>query len=297
MPVSMPSAKAGVLGMPIEHSRSPLLHSTAYALLGEEIEYRPYAIREDHAGRAASVLRHEPGWRGVSVTMPLKQAMVAHVEEVSRRVQLLGALNTVTVRPGLEEGEVPTLYGENTDVDGVIGALSAAGVEIIPGFQPPLVLGAGGTAVAVLAALKEMGADAVRVAVRNPAKATEVRRVAEALHLRLSVIPLTSVKELAGVAVVVSTLPPRAADAWARDVASLAVRGDVLLDVAYDPWPSALAREWEAVGGVAVHGLAMLVYQAVEQISAFTGRDVSEDPRIVPALCDAVGITPQGQVL
>lgn len=290
------SARAAVVGRPIAHSRSPLLHSTAYGLLGAGIDYGRIEAGEEDAPRLAAALRQEPGWRGLSVTMPLKRAMLALVDEASSEASALGALNTVVVSRAA--GGAVRLRGENTDVQGVIGALGAAGLSgLAPAAWTPLVLGAGGTAAAALAALRRLGATSATVAVREPTRAGSLEGVAAALGIRCHVISLTSVKRLGQVPVVVSTLPPRAADAWAADVAALASPGAVLLDAAYDPWPSALAAAWAGRGARVVHGLSMLVHQAVEQMVLFSGDPGARDGAVVAALCDAVGITPGGEAL
>lgn len=288
----MSGRRAAVIGHPIGHSRSPQLHSAAYAVLGEEIAYsRVDAVPDDAEGLAAR-LRQEPGWVGLSVTMPMKQAMLAVVDEVSPLARTLGAVNTVVVRDPEHGG----LLGTNTDVEGVRSSLLAAAEASQPfAGRPGLVLGAGGTAAAAIAALAELEVSRVRLAVRDPDRAVDAVQVADRLGVPLEVISLTTVTELPPVPVVVSTLPPRAGDPFASAVGQLARPGAVLLDAAYDPWPSALAAAWEAAGAVAVHGLAMLVHQAVGQIEWFTGRPEARKPAVLTALCDAAGITPQGR--
>jgi shikimate dehydrogenase len=97
----------------------------------------------------------------------------------------------------------------------------------------------------------------------------------------------------AGADVVISTLPPHGADALADQLAAAphgaAGAGAVLLDVAYDPWPSRIAGVWEAQGGLIVPGLEMLLYQAVEQVRLFTGGAFREENSVTNVMCDAVG--------
>jgi shikimate dehydrogenase len=287
--VSDPQLRAAVAGSPITHSRSPLLHSTAYALLEAPIEYGRVEADAADAPALARRLRAEPGWLGLSATMPLKAALLSEMDEVTPTARLLGAMNTVVVSRA--SGAV-RLTGHNTDVEGIVLSLRAAG-----GLDPAraaLVLGGGGTAAAALAALAQLGFDSATVAVRSPQRAAGLAGLGEALGLDVDVTSLTSVTRLAPPGAVVSALPPRAADASASDVAHLAAPGVPLLDVAYDPWPSALAARWQAAGGRAVHGLAMLVYQAVAQIELFTGDARAREDFVVGALCDAADITPAG---
>ena len=289
----MSALHAAVTGRPLGHSRSPLLHSTAYSLLGVDIDYTRIESGEEGAQALAQRLRTEPGWVGLSVTMPMKQPMLAQMDSVDPVAAALGALNTVVVTPDPEGRGYATLHGLNTDVLGVSGALRAAGVDGV-GPATPLVIGAGGTAAAALAGLAELGATSATVAVREPARAAGLVEIGARLGVSVDVISLTSVTRLGKVSVAVSTLPPRAADPWAEDLAALAAPGAVLLDVAYDPWPSALGAAWERAGGRVVHGLAMLVHQAVEQIALFTGLEAARSAVILGALCDAADILPDG---
>ncbi len=288
----MSGARAAVAGSPITHSRSPLLHSTAYALLGAQIDYGRIEADAAAAPALAERLRTEPGWVGLSATMPLKQALLPEMDEVSETARLLGAMNTVVVSRS-EEGV--RLSGHNTDVEGIVLALRAAGG--VDPERPGLVLGGGGTAASALAALAQLGLERVTVAVRNPERAAGLVELGDALGLNVDVTSLTTVTRGSAPGAVVSALPPGAADASAEAVAALARPGVPLLDVAYDPWPSPLAAAWGRAGGTAVHGLAMLVYQAIAQIELFTGDPRARQERVVAALCDAADITPAGAPL
>ena len=308
-PVHVSGPRAAVIGHPISHSRSPQLHAAAYRVLGLDIAYGRLERRPDDAPAVAEMLRTEPDWLGLSVTMPMKQPMLAEMDHVDPLAATLGALNTVVLRP---DG----LHGLNTDVEGVRGAVGlalgaplAADVSSAESSQRttpsaslplagtvPLVLGAGGTAAAAIAGLARLGAQTVCVAVRDPSRTRELLRVTEALGVEARVISLTSVTSAPAPRAVVSTLPPRAADDWAEAVATLASPGAALLDAAYDPWPSRLAAAWQDAGGTPVHGLAMLVHQAVGQVAAFTGRGDAASPAVLAALYDAAGITPQGSL-
>ena len=281
--------QAAVLGHPIGHSRSPSLHAAAYAYLGQRIEYARHDVDEDGlAGFLAGAGSSSTPWVGWSVTMPLKCALVSHMDRISERVRLLGVLNTVVHeggRPGQprQPGEpVSGLMGENTDVDGIVHALGEADARGIlqPGAAPPQglrfgILGAGATATAALAAASDLGFGRVVIYARSAERAAETLPVAQALGLTVdirSVADLStdlSAGEATGIAALVSTLPPRAADSVAGQLRGLP-EGLPLLDVAYDPWPSELALAWEAMGGAVVSGLAMLLHQAVKQVELFT---------------------------
>ncbi|NUP75231.1 MAG: shikimate dehydrogenase, partial [Sinomonas sp.] len=157
---------------------------------------------------------------------------------------------------------------------------------------------------AAVAAVAELGASAVRFLVRNPERAGEAVELAERLGLGVVIEGIgVGAAPLAAADVVISTLPPRAADQLAAELSGLAAlavdEGEpaaddgaphVLLDVAYDPWPSAMAAAWEARGGRVLHGLEMLVYQAVEQIVLFTGREDARRREVIDVMCDSVGL-------
>lgn len=268
------TGRAAVLGHPIGHSKSPLLHAAAYEHLGLDIDYTRIDLQEDDAEEFLSARAQEPGWLGWSVTMPLKAAMVPHMAETSSRVEALGVLNTVICRA---DG---TLGGENTDVDGIVEALREAGLAPSSSGRPLGILGAGATASAAVAAAAELGFSEVAVYARSPERAARLGTVVESFGLSMSLRPSAEFPaEASTLSSVISTLPPRAADPMADlFLADGALTGIPLLDVAYDPWPSQLALGWERAGGTVVSGLVMLLHQAVRQVELFT--DVTRAPAV-----------------
>ncbi|MFJ6026848.1 shikimate dehydrogenase [Pseudarthrobacter sp. NPDC092424] len=280
------SLRAAVLGHPIGHSKSPVLHRAAYARLGADIAYTAIDVTEELLPGFMRQVRHQSGWRGLSVTMPLKTAMLAHVDEVRGIARTLGVVNTVTFEG---EGDAARAVGSNTDVAGIVNALRHAGTGDAPSA---VILGGGGTAASAVAALKELGAGSVRVHVRDPARTGDVRAAADSLGVNVDIRPLTeAARPAAGADVVISTLPPRAADGLASEIAALKTRTPgVLLDVAYDPWPSLIASVWQAAGGTVVPGLEMLLYQAVEQVRLFTRRGGDVNAAVIDVMCASVGL-------
>ncbi|RBY85816.1 shikimate dehydrogenase [Blastococcus sp. TF02A-30] len=257
-PVAGPPApgRAAVLGRPVGHSLSPLLHRAAYAALGlTGWTYDALDVGAEDLPDLLAGLGEE--WRGFSVTMPCKQAAVAVADVVQPLPRLLGAANTL----------VRTDAGwraENTDVTGVGTALQVGGVADV---EHAAVLGAGGTAAAAAVALASLGARHVDVVVREPARAGDVVRVLETLGVDVGV------RRLDGAAVdapvVVSTVPVDGQPA----VAALPWRaGQTVLDVLYAPWPTPLAERVTAAGGTVVGGLEVLFWQATEQVELMTGR-------------------------
>jgi len=283
------SRRAAVLGHPISHSKSPALHRAAYAKLGLDIEYSAIDVTVERLPAFMAGLVDGDDWCGLSVTMPLKTAMVDEVDEVRGAGAYLGVINTVAFE-ATEYGV--RRVGHNTDVAGIVDAVRNAGVKEQPGSA---VLGGGGTSAAAIAALRELGSKHVDVFVRDAGRAAEAKVAAAAVGLSIHLRPMTEAAVgMAGADLVISTLPPRAADGIAAQLGQLPVGTlpdvgtGVLLDVAYDPWPSRIAEAWRSRGGVVVPGLEMLLYQAVEQIRLFSGADVTAD--VIDVMCDSVGL-------
>nr|WP_281366298.1 shikimate dehydrogenase [Nesterenkonia sandarakina] len=292
------------MGHPIAHSLSPVLHAAAYEHLGLDAEYRRIDVPEESLQDFLRGAGAAGDWMGWSVTMPLKAAMVSVVDRPSARVRALGVLNTVIHRPAANGEASPKsaglLLGENTDVDGIVAALGEAGLHQRTSSSGTFgIIGAGATATAALAAAAELGFTEVRSYARSRPRALELAPVAAALGLQFSVselaalpgdlVPAVQPAEAAGLdamgsdvadldganlkgvglRAVVSTLPPRAADELAATLPRLS-HPVPLLDVAYDPWPSALAQAWATAGGQVVSGLVMLLHQAVRQVELFS---------------------------
>ena len=269
--------RAAVLGSPIEHSLSPVLHQAAYSALGlsgwtyERFEVGAAELESFVAGLG-------PEWAGLSVTMPGKKAALQVADEVSDRAAAVGAANTL-VRG--EDGWA----ADCTDVDGVVGALRHAG-----GFSSGgsgLILGAGGTAAATLAAFAELGVTDVVLAVREPARAADALRTAERVGVQARVERLSGdIPRLAAQAdVVVSTLPAGVLDEQADELARAA---ECVLDVVYHPWPTPLAEAVHTAGGRIATGLDMLLHQAFGQVEQFTGRAAPKEA-MRDALAEATG--------
>lgn len=212
----------------------------------------------------------DASWRGLSVTMPCKAAAARKASSRSARVELLGVANTLVRNDfGGQDfgGQDAGWFADNTDVDGVIGALRAHGVD-----RPKtvLLLGGGGTALSAVAAIAELGADAVVIAGRRPASRSAAMDLARRVGLSaigcwFTGAALTAASRRADL--VISTVPAGVADPFADMLADV----PVLLDVVYHPWPTPLAAAG-AAGRVMVTGLDMLLHQAVRQFELFTGR-------------------------
>lgn len=258
--------RAAVLGSPIAHSLSPVLHRAAYAQLG--LAWRYDAVEVDEVALPGFVRGCGPEWAGLSLTMPLKRAVLPLLDSRSDLVDLVGAANTVVFAA---EG----IAGHNTDVPGIIEALR--GIGAVPG--PALVLGAGATAASALAALATFGSSAVRVLARRPrVAAQELSGLAERLGLVVSFSGWPGIGERlpdrSEASVVVCTAP---ASAGAALVGAVPAEPGALLDVSYAPWPSVLVTAWRAAGGSAAAGDEMLLHQAVGQVELMTGLNPDVD--------------------
>lgn len=257
-----------VLGSPIAHSLSPVLHLAAYVSLGlDGWRYRAIECDEKALSDVLRALDAE-GLAGASLTMPLKRAVLPMLARVDDVTDTVGAANTVLF------GDVAGDWqGANTDVPGMVAALRRAGV---PEASAPCVLGAGATAASALAALAGLGAEAVDVVARRPEAVDELTVVATRLGLRLSAHPWErALPALADADVVVSTTPAGATDAIAGGLGER--MSGVLFDVVYVPWPTALAAAWSGHGGRVVGGLELLVQQAAVQVELMTGRPAPVD--------------------
>jgi shikimate dehydrogenase len=251
--------RAAVLGKPIGHSLSPVLHSAAYAAMGlNGWVYEAYEC--DETGLWGFLEALDDDWAGLSLTMPLKRTALKLADTVSDLAVAVGGANTIVLRDGRR-------HGDNTDVHGMVAALAEAGLGS-PGSA--LILGGGATAASALAALAELGLTKVGMAVRNPERANESVAVGNRFGLALRVGSLDRLSDWLDADLVVSTLPGIAADPYAEQIAA---SGAALFDVVYAPWPTTCAAAVQAAGGTVVGGFPMLLHQAVRQVELMTGRE------------------------
>jgi shikimate dehydrogenase len=255
--------RAAILGKPVAHSLSPVLHEAAYRALGLD-GWTYDRVEMDAGGLPGFVDGLGLEWAGLSVTMPGKRAALDFAAEATPRAVAVGAANTLVRK------ESGGWLADCTDVDGVVDALRIAG-----GYHPKpgdtgLVLGAGGTAAAAVVGLAALGVRAVDLVVREPARAVETVESAEKAGLVVNVRPWSEADFsalAANAAVVVSTVPPAAVEPIIDVLAGV----PCLLDVIYHPWPTPLADAVAARGGQLATGLDMLLHQAFGQVEHFTG--------------------------
>ena len=250
--------RAAVLGSPIEHSLSPVLHGAAYQAL--DLRGWHYdKIECDEPGLSRLVDSMGPEWAGLSLTMPLKRVVMTVADEVSPLAEAVGAANTLVFSPAGGK------RADNTDVAGMVSALREVGLARV---EQAVILGAGGTAQAALAAVRELGNQSPTVLVRNLARTGELREIAERLGMRPTISGGLFTEPLPAADLVISTLPggaadPLSANRWKPDT--------MVLDVVYAPWPTSFAESALAAGCPVVSGLAVLLYQAVAQVGLMTG--------------------------
>jgi shikimate dehydrogenase len=247
-----------VLGSPIAHSLSPALHRAAYAALG--LDGWTYDAIECGEARLPALMAACGGsWAGLSLTMPLKRAVLPLLDRIEPLAADVGGANTVVFADGQR-------HGYNTDVPGMVAALAEAGVSSPAGAT---VLGAGATACAALAALRAMGLATAVVQVRDQARAGDVLAAAGRLGLAVELRPFGS--EVRDGDLLVSTVPAGAADIYAERSRVPRTRPCAVLDVVYHPWPTPLAHAASQWGAAVVSGFDLLLHQAARQVELMTG--------------------------
>ena len=252
----MLTRRCGVLGDPIAHSLSPVLHRAAYAELGLDWSYGAHRVASGGLGAFLAGLGEE--WRGLSLTMPLKREALALVDRLSDRARLAGAVNTVVLE---DDG---SRSGDNTDLPGAVAAIRERTTSPL---ATAAILGGGATATSVGLALADLGVRTITVAVRDEARAAETLTALRG-HPAGPEVVVRALGSAAGstVDVVVSTVP---ASAQTPKLVAACADVPVVFDVLYDPWPTPLAAS--ADGRVLVGGLDLLVHQAALQVELFTG--------------------------
>ena len=250
------SACCGVLGRPIAHSLSPVLHRAGYAAVGLDWTYAAHEVTEE--GLPGFLDGLDDRWRGLSLTMPLKRTVVPLLDALSPRAVLAQAANTVILRDGRR-------IGHNTDIPGAAAAITERWAGPV---ASAIVLGGGATAASTLLALADLGCRNVRLMLRDADRARETLEAA-ARHPAAPEVQVARLGDAAEPAdVLVSTIP---AGAQTADVVALAEHVSVVFDVIYDPWPTPLAAAARLGNQVLVSGLDLLVHQAALQFTLMTG--------------------------
>lgn len=255
--------RCAVLGSPVVHSLSPVMHRAAYAALGLDWTYEAVDVPAGTLAGFVGSLGEDV--RGFSVTAPLKREAAAAAHRCSAVVDLLGIANTLVV----DDDE--RLTADNTDVAGAVAALAEYGVTA----TSARILGGGATAASLAHAIAGAGVRHLDLVVRDQQRAADAIAIARGSGLTVTVSDL---HDRVGdpVDLLVSTIPVDAvsdrADAWVHGTSAV-------FDVVYDPWPTALAAAAARAGATVVSGLDLLAHQAAVQVELMTGEPI--DPALL----------------
>jgi shikimate dehydrogenase len=271
--VSGTTRVAAVIGHPIRHTVSPVIHNAAFRALDLDWVFTAFEVAPGRAAAAAEGAR-DIGLAGLSVTMPHKSDIVRALDRITPAAQTLGAVNTV-VREGGGQ-----LLGDNTDGAGFLDALRTD-----EGFDPAgrrcLIVGAGGAARAVVVALADAGAAEIIVANRTPARAEEAAALAP------GVARVGTAEEADGADLIVNATPQGMAGDLSLPVEAAALGpGQLVVDLVYHPAYTPLVEAARSRGAVAANGLGMLIHQAAHAFRLWTGEDPPLEVMSAAALAD-----------
>ena len=264
---------AEVIGDPIGHSKSPIIHGHWLKALGIDGDYRAVRVERSELASYFEGRRADPDWRGCNVTIPHKEQVGALIDQVTNDAAAIGAVNTV-----VKEGD--RLVGYNSDVNGIAAALGSKPL----GSRHIAMIGAGGAGRAMLAYLSARGPAAVTVLVRDVSKAASLRSVAETLELRIAALEKAE-DVLEGAALIVNASPmgmqgsPPMPEALLEAVERHA-KGTILFDMVYQPLETDMLRRGAVAGGEPVDGLTMLIGQARSAFERFFRAEPPSDPKL-----------------
>ncbi len=255
--------RCAVLGSPIAHSLSPVMHRAAYAELGLDWTYE--AVEVSELGLADFLAGLDDDWRGLSLTMPLKRVAMELVDRCSDVATAVGSVNTILLGPDDGRGS-----GDNTDVPGAQAALRERGLD---GARTARIMGGGATATSIAHALATLGVTDLEIVVRDVSRAEIAVQVARTSGVDVTVLALDH-PILEKVDLLVSTVPGDVVGSRAHE---LVETSRAVFDVAYDPWPTPLVTAAETAGLGVVTGLDLLAHQAALQVELMTGSGVEPD--------------------
>ena len=258
----------GVIGDPVEHSRSPQMHNAAFAKAGLDYVYVPFHVRPDDLADAIAGFK-AINVVGINVTLPHKQAVISHLTSISREAELIGAVNTLTF---VEEN----IYGDNTDAPGVLKALEEDGNMSIPVGENIVVLGAGGAARAVVVALALRGVASITIANRTVEKAISL---AEEMDRKtgVSMQGMGLTDERLPLSVSESKLLVNTATTSMDVTQPLLISADwlqpntIVYDIVYTPPVTPLMQAATERGCQTLGGIGMLVHQGAIAFEKWTG--------------------------
>jgi len=249
--------RAAVLGSPISHSLSPLLHQSAYEILGAQGTYEAIEVE---AGQLSNFLKDkDSGWTGFSLTMPLKEEVLAIAHVVDPVAQIISSANTLYRKDNL-------WLASSTDITGFGFALDSRGFTKA---KSAIILGAGATARAVVGAL-DGRIEEIKIVSRNTGREEAIRKCAT--KSSITFVPWEYTTPIAQSDLVVNTTPLYGADLFADYLPTKI--STLFFEVLYRPWPTVLHSRWRENGGETMDGIDLLVHQAIEQIALFSGKSI-----------------------
>lgn len=247
--------RGAVLGSPISHSLSPLLHTSAYEFLGIEAAYSACEVK---SGGLAQFLKENVELNCLSLTMPLKEEAFDLADSVSAIAAQISSGNTLHRNNGQWQLT-------STDVDGFVSSCQANNVALTGSV---LVIGGGATARAVIGACNEIS-NSIHVINRNPDREKSIRSAAPLSEIIFH--PWQTNALINSVDLVVNTTPAGVGDFFSSSVSQPT---GVFFEVLYNPWPTQLLQNWREQGGNSVDGLELLIHQGISQIEIFSGSTV-----------------------
>ena len=263
--------RLGIIGYPIGHSISPVFQQAGLDHLGIDATYEKWEVAPDGVGEFVAGLR-APGFLGINITVPHKQAVIPFLDEVDEWATAAGAVNTIVNRNG-------RLTGHNTDGPGFLRALSE-GTGYSPDGTRALILGAGGAARGILLALARGGAESLVIANRTLERAETLAQLASDNGVKSEAIPLSpdALTQAAASADLIvnctSVGMSHGTDEHCSPLSSAQIPASAIVnDLVYNPMQTPLLREADTAGATTLGGLHMLVYQGVLSFQMWTGRD------------------------
>ena len=272
MSISGKTKVCGIIGDPIEHTMSPVMHNAAFQKLGLDFVYLPFQVKKEALSGAVDGVR-TLNIKGLNVTIPNKVAIIPFLDKLDPLAEKIGAINTI-----VNDGGV--LTGYNTDATGFLQALLEQGVE--PEGKTTVILGAGGASRAISFILAERGAHLV-ILNRQVSRAEELaQRIAQVFEKDITALTLGE-ENLAKVLAKADILVNTTSVGMNPDIdktpvpAGLLKPGLIVFDIVYNPVQTRLLKEAEAAGAKTINGLDMLVWQGAMAFEKWTGQKAPLD--------------------
>jgi len=260
-PTHNPRYVVAIIGNPVFHTMSPVMHNAGYQHLGIPYIYVPFEVDPDVVADALAGAK-ALGIRGLSVTIPFKESVIPYLDEIDPLAARIGAVNTIVIDAG-------RMKGFNTDVQGVVAPLEK---RVTLNQRRIVIFGSGGAARAAAFALREKGA-LVTICARNFKTAEKLVSDIDGVQF----VPLSSLRSLDDFDVVVNATPA-GMNNDTPFLLSLLSAEQVVFDMVYKPRRTLLLQHVELLGGAGVEGIEMLLHQGMAQFKLFTGKDAPEQP-------------------